>query len=128
MSYHVNITRKGHWAMPDGPLITADEWLSYIATDPQLKRIPGSHSHGVTVDIQSQYSAKDLDWSPHSGSIWANKPDVAMLAKMLQIASALRAKVQGVDGEVYGVADLHDGFVAGKSVRGLDLNEPQNTA
>src|SRR5690349_10770397 len=106
MSYHVHITRKGHWAMPNGPVITAEEWLAYVATDAQMRLIPGSKTHGVTIDIQSMHPTKDLDWSSHSGCIWTNKPDVAMLAKMLQIASALGAKVQGMEGEVYGVADL----------------------
>ncbi len=128
MSYHVHITRKGHWTMPDGPVITAKEWLAYVATDPQLKLIPGSNTHGVTLDIQSRHPTKDLDWSSHSGCIWTNKPDAAMLAKMLQIASGLGAKVQGMDGEVYGIADLHYGFIAGKSVRGFDTNAPKSTA
>jgi hypothetical protein len=127
MSYYVHITRKGLWFNRDGPVITADEWLSYVATDPQLKLIPGSKTHGVTVDIQSLRPEKVLDWYSHSGCISKNKPDAAMLAKMLQIASALGAKVQGSQGEVYGVEDLHDGFFAGRSVRGEDLNEPQAT-
>ena len=114
--------------MPHGPVITAEEWLAYVATDPQLKLIPGSKTHGVTVDIQSRHPTKDLDWSSHSGCVWTNKPDAAMLAKMLQIASALGAKVQGMDGEVYGIADLHDGFILGKSIRGFDLSEPQTAA
>jgi hypothetical protein len=127
MSYSVYITRKGLWSTPLGPVITAEEWLRYVAIDPQLKLISQrSNTHAVTVDIQSRYST--LDWSPHSGSIWTNKPDVAMLAKMLQIASALGAKVQGFQGEVYGVADLHSNFVAGGSVRGFDLDEPKTTA
>jgi len=114
--------------MPNGSVITADEWLSYVATDPQLKLIPGSNTHGVTVDVQPGYSSRELDWSSHSGCIWTNKPDAAMLAKMLQIAPALGAKVQGFDGEVYGAVDLSDGFVAGKSVCGFDLSEPKTTA
>ena len=82
----------------------------------------------MTIDIQSTHPTKDLDWSSHSGCIWTNKPDAAILAKMLQIASALGAKVQGMDGEVYGTADLHDGFIVGKSVRGFDINAPKSTA
>jgi hypothetical protein len=127
MSYYVTITRKKYWPMPDGPVITADEWLSYVATDPQLKPISGSNTHRVNVDIPPGYSSRELSWSSLSGCILTNKPDAGMLAKMLQIASALGGKVQGEDGEIYGVTDLHDGFFSGKSVLGLDLSEPKST-
>jgi len=126
MSYYLFITRKGLCYMPVGPVITADEWLAYVATDSQLKLIPGRKTHEVTVDIPSLRPI-NLSWSSHSGAVYTDRPDVAMLAKMLQIASALGAKVQGEQGEVYGVADLRDGFFAGISVRGVDRNEPQAT-
>jgi hypothetical protein len=126
--YNLHITRKGHWAEPGGPVITAEEWLAYVANDPQLKPIPESETHGVTVNVESKYPNRKLHWSSHSGDIYTEKPDVAVLAKMLQIASALGAKVQGDDGEVYGIADLNDGYFAGVSVHGYDRTEPKPTA
>jgi hypothetical protein len=126
--YCLNITRKGHWGEPGGPVITVEEWLAYVASDPQLKPIPGSKTHGVTLNVESKYPNRGLHWSSRPGAIYSDRPDVAVLAKMLQIASALGAKVQGEDGEVYGIVDLHDGLAAGISVRGYDRSEPKTTA
>ena len=109
-------------------MITAEEWLAYVASDPQLKPIPGSKTLGVTLNMESKYPNRGLHWISSPGAIYSDRPDVPVLAKMLQIASALGAKVQGNDGEVYGVADLHDDFVAGISVHGYDRSEPKSTA
>jgi hypothetical protein len=74
MSYHVHITRRKFWAAPSGPTISAEEWLAYVATDPQLRLVPGSKTHMVTIDIQSRHYSRELEWS-ENGYIWTNKPD-----------------------------------------------------
>jgi hypothetical protein len=43
MGYDLHITRKTFWADPDGPHITTEKWLAFIAPDPQLER---DHSAG----------------------------------------------------------------------------------
>ena len=107
MGYHVHITRKKHWADPNGAKISAEEWLAYVASDPQLRLLAGSKTHLVITDIGSPRPSPELEWS-ENGYIWTNKPDEHMLAKMLQIASALGARVQGWDGAVYRSANLDD--------------------
>jgi len=99
MGYDVHITRKKDWCDEDGPVITAEEWLRYVASDPQLRLDPSSKRHSVTIDIQSEYPDPWLEW--FNGEIYSKNPDEAIRAKMIQIAAALGAKVQGDDGETY---------------------------
>ena len=87
MGYDVHITRKKDWAAEDGPVITAEEWLAYVATDPQLRLDPASKRYSVTLDIQSQYPDPWLEW--FEGDIYSKNPDEATRTKMLQIAAAL---------------------------------------
>jgi hypothetical protein len=107
MGYDAHITRKKFWADSEGRPITAQEWLAYVATDPQLRLDPTSKRHTVTIlRIQSQYPDPWLEW--FEGDIYTKNPDEAILGKMLQIASALGARVQGDDGEIYRSARLDD--------------------
>lgn len=108
MGYDVHITRKKFWASEDGRVITPDEWLAYVATDPHLRLDPTSKRHSVTLNIESQYPDPWLEW--FEGDIYTKNPDEPILAKMLQIASALGAKVQGDDGEIYRSANFQDCF------------------
>jgi hypothetical protein len=62
LGYDVHITRKKFWANLDGPVITAEEWLLYVANDPQLRLDPASKRHSVTIDIQSEYPDPWLEW------------------------------------------------------------------
>jgi len=47
-----------------------------------------------------------LEW--FQDDIYTKNPDEPILAKMLQIASALGARVQGDDGEIYRSANFQD--------------------
>jgi hypothetical protein len=105
MGYDLRITRRKDWC-DEGCDITTDEWPAYIATDPQLRLDPSSTRHGVIMDIKCQYPDLWLEW--WEGCIYAKNPDERILTKMLQIASALQAKVQGDDGEVYRSANFED--------------------
>jgi hypothetical protein len=99
MGYDVHITRKKFWGSEDGPAISAEEWLKYVASDPQLRLDPTSKRHGVTLDIKAEYPNPWLEW--FEGDIYTKNPDDAIRTKMVQIAAALGAKVQGDDGEIY---------------------------
>ncbi len=106
MGYDVHITRKKFWADEAGSVITAEEWLAYVARDPQLRLDPQSKRHSVTLDIQSQYPDPWLEW--FEGDIYSKNPDEAIRTKMLQIAAALGARVQGDDGEFYRSGNAED--------------------
>jgi hypothetical protein len=107
MGYDAHITRKKFWAGTEGSPITSQEWLAYIATDSQLRLDPTSKRHSVTIlGIQSEYPDPWIEW--FDGNIYTKNPDEAILTKMVQIASALGARVQGDDGEIYRSGKLDD--------------------
>ena len=98
MSYYLYITRKLHWS-DEGPNITAKEWLGVIADDPELE-LAGENGEYFTNWLgASTISEPWFNWS--DGNIYATFPDKAQIAKVLEIASRLNAKVEGQDGEVY---------------------------
>jgi hypothetical protein len=107
MGYDLHITRRKDWCN-EGSDITAEEWLAYVATDSQLRLDSTSKRHSVTMDIKCQYPDPWLEWS--EGCIYTKNPDEPILAKMLQIASALGARVQGDDGEFYRSANFEDTY------------------
>jgi hypothetical protein len=93
MGHYLHITRREDW-YDKGHDISADEWLSYVESDPELS----------IDEINGKYFAdwKDdgwLDW--HRGEIYTKNPRKKLVEKMIQIANRLDAKVQGDEGEVY---------------------------
>jgi hypothetical protein len=133
MGYNVHITRKaeeGTGTRADEAISLA-EWQDYVANDPEMQ--PDG-----TSDAPDRSDAL-TDWEVSGASIWApyskngragryarfthqddhitvENPDEEILAKMLAIAQALRARVQGEDGEYFDehsapVADLEDGML-----------------
>jgi len=108
MGYELHITRKKDWSDENGPKITVEDWLAYIATDPQLRLDATSKSYTVRLDMRSKYPDPWLAW--FEGDLYTKNPDEQILAKMLQIASVFGAKVQGDDGEIYRTANFEDFF------------------
>lgn len=106
MGYDLHITRKRFWADQDGPPITTDEWLRYVASDTQLRLDQRSARHAVKLSVESEHDEPWLEW--FQGDIYTKNPDEPILAKMLEIAKALNAKVQGDDGEIYCSANFED--------------------
>ena len=70
-----------------------------IGTETQFQNRPGFcewNAHPV------KHEPDDRPWFDYwKGIINTKNPDVSTIRKMLQIASALNAKVQGDDGEIY---------------------------
>ena len=58
------------------------------------------------MDVQSKYPDPWLEW--FDGYIYTKNPDEPILSKMLEIATALGAKVQGDDLETYRSANFED--------------------
>lgn len=105
MGYELHITRRKYWC-DDGSDITASEWIRYLESDPELHFMPESGKNFAQWSGHCRYSDPWFDW--WEGCIYTKNPDEAMLAKMLQIASALSARVQGDDGEIYHTANFED--------------------
>jgi hypothetical protein len=116
LGYEVHITRKEQWSDGDGPAISLNEWLEYVASDPEMRadgcaeaKVPGGvlrvNSPGIAV--WTAYAGHGVDdnmaWFGHFGeSITVKNPDASILRKMHKIALSLSARVQGDDGEEYG--------------------------
>lgn len=98
MGYDLHITRRDDWS-DEGSDITAEEWLQYVRSDPELK-ITGTNGpcHAVWSG-RSEHSEPWLDWA--SGQIYTKNPDSPLIDKMISIAEQLGATVQGDDGEIY---------------------------
>jgi hypothetical protein len=99
MGYDLHITRADFHAINDGREITADEWMRYVESDSELHSLPENGAYFVKWSGKSKYPDPWLDWS--GGNIYSKNPDKAIVAKMLQIAQRLGARVQGDDGEFY---------------------------
>lgn len=116
MGYEVHITRKADWFDEEGAVITLDEWLEYVASDPDMRadgyaeaRMP----NGTVLRTEDPGIAVWTAWSRHNeggGMAWFcyredhisfKSVDTEVLKKMYQIAETLGARVQGDDGETY---------------------------
>jgi hypothetical protein len=118
MGYDIHITRKDQWFDDEGPEIALAEWTAYVTGDPEM-RLDGyaqaKNGSGDTLRVENEGLSLWLGYSGHQdngnmawfdfrrGSIIVKNPDAEILKKMWSIAQALSAKVQGDEGELYGV-------------------------
>jgi hypothetical protein len=98
MGYDLHITRRRQWTDP-GDDITSDEWLAYVARDPELTLSAENGPHWATWSGVSELSEPWLDWD--DGNVYSKNPDDSLRRKMSAVATALHARVQGDDGEFY---------------------------
>lgn len=99
MSVELYITRAEFWAQNDDCPITPEEWLAYIARDPELKLDKKHGKHFALWLGKSEYEEPWLDWS--HGNISSKWPDTALFKKMLKVAKDLGAKIQDDEGNEY---------------------------
>jgi hypothetical protein len=112
MGYDVHITRKQEWIDKDGLQIREDEWQAYVASDPEMVIIgfaeattPQGETIRVTHPLLTEWhghsSHLPIWFSYFEGNLVVKNPDKECLAKMRQIATRLKARVQGDEGEFY---------------------------
>lgn len=134
MGYEVHITRKAEsWAdEEDNNTITLAEWLDYVASDPEMRLDtypewpvyladgtinPESDGQSVWLPYSKDGVAGNHAWFCHfTDRITVKNPDEEILGKMLVIAHALGARVQGDDGEYFDenpayLTDAHKGTI-----------------
>lgn len=99
MGVELHITRADFWAENERKEISADEWLTYVAADPELQLEPTNGKYQVLWLGKSSYDEPWLDW--FQGSVHTKWPDTALYQKMLQVAAALNAQVMDDEGHVY---------------------------
>jgi hypothetical protein len=116
MGYDVHITRAAEWSDSEGTPIALDEWLAYVASDPEMRldgfaevrtpdgeviRIEGK-GLSVWTAWPGEHGGQGHAWMDHRGGrIVVKNPDSAILKKMCSIAERLGARVQGDEGEMY---------------------------
>jgi len=115
MGYDLHITRKEDWADTETADISIEEWLSYVNSDEELVLTNG---YDIKIGSETEFQNRPgyCEWNAHptekepnarpwfsywEGSIYTKNPDAPTIRKMMQIASALNAKVQGDEGELY---------------------------
>jgi hypothetical protein len=100
MGYDLHITRAEEWSDNTDSEITPQEWLALIEADPELTLMNMSgYPYFARWSGPSQYDDPWFDFS--GGNIYTKNPDEPMIAKMIEMAARLGAKVQGDDGELY---------------------------
>ena len=99
MGYDLHITRRQDWSDENDRSISLDEWRSYVESDPELRM---DDSLGEHFAVWSGPSAHELPWLAWAnGNIDSKNPDQPLIQKMVAVAAALGASVQGDDGERY---------------------------
>jgi hypothetical protein len=117
MGYDLHITRKENWSDDDDSAeISLQEWQSYVQSDGEMEMestAAGMTRNDEVVEFESEglafwrnYSRHGIDGNKawflfHNGEIVVKNPDVEIRNKMIAIATSLKAKVQGDEGEIY---------------------------
>jgi hypothetical protein len=101
MGYDFHITRRKYYHDEDGPSITEEEWKALVEADPELEFRDSDNPLFATWNGKSEYPDPWFDYWAEYGRIDTKNPDNPIIAKMLEMAKKLNAKVQGDDGEVY---------------------------
>jgi hypothetical protein len=97
--YDLHITRKVHWADSDGPQISQAEWQEYVKQDRQVADDPANSEFDFVVSLPGESFPIGLD--PKLGELVTKDPSQRAVVKLIDIARALRARVQGDEGELY---------------------------
>ena len=109
MGYEVHITRKPNWFDDAGPVISLEEWIEYVLSDPEMQEC----YRWIDDEVPPRLALVDVaGWKAHptNSRVYlchvedrnsTRDPDNATLKKMHKIAIVLNARVQGHEGEEY---------------------------
>jgi Domain of unknown function (DUF3859) len=98
LSYDLHVTRASHWTQSESLPIKYQQWLEYVAADPEI-RFGSNTSDNYFEFVAHSNEPALLEWS--RGEITAQNPDKFTVKKLLEIATKFGARVQGDDGEFY---------------------------
>ena len=104
MGYDVHVTRAVDWSDNVGAQITLEEWRAAALADTDLQA-DQTNGEGFFLAPGLRNDGGDgwFDW--FAGDVYTKDPDRPTLVKLLALATALGAKVQGDDGELYSSPD-----------------------
>lgn len=116
MGYELHIVRQNDWNdVEEASNISLEEWIKYAKTDKEILLTNDSTSDPKSRSLSTDEGPGFVYWIGHPtlkntdkpwfdywrGSISTKYPDDATIKKMIQIAFALNARVQGDDLEYY---------------------------
>jgi hypothetical protein len=104
VSWYVHITRAERWAEGEQHPITREEWLAYVDSDDELRRVTAAEIEANKPFVKADDAAwierrgdgtdKVAAWfGYHRGLIDVRNPHVETLGKMADIAERLKANV-----------------------------------
>jgi hypothetical protein len=99
VGYELHIHRADTWTESDRYPITPDEWLAVMASDPELRLDPDHELQALWPGPCKYPGGTWFAW--FEGAVFTKNPDRSTVAKMLQLARQLGARVQGDHGEFY---------------------------
>ena len=97
--YDIHITQKEYWADENKICINKEALSKYLKTDLSIQVDNNNSASSYLVNInKNQYPM----WIDSAGcDLVAKDPNTDFLNKLIEIAKALGAKVQGDEGEIY---------------------------
>ena len=131
MGYDLHITRRDDW-WEDGENIPEADWKALVESDPTLTMtgsVSATTPDGSKISYDSPLLAEwahddaSIPFDFRSGRVVVKNPDGPILAKMIEIAESLDAKVVGDEGEVYSKTETH-----GIALEGVAKDVPDPSA
>ena len=101
MGYDLHITRREYGTDDCGPAISLEEWQAYVASDPDIESDP--QNPGPDNYVIVSHPERWPLWWHRSGKVYTKNPDSLVVAKLVEIARCLGARVLGDDDEIYGI-------------------------
>jgi hypothetical protein len=85
--------------------VSAEEWISYIESDPELVRAANQNEKSIEAKLAASSDDDGQVLRLSSGSISSSYPQPSLLTKMFQIAKHFGAYVVSDDGDIYTLSE-----------------------
>ena len=102
MGYELSIVRKNDWSdIYEDSNISLKEWTNYATKDYELEESDDAYTYNWKGYPYIKESGTPWFAYNSDGYIYTKNPDIYVIKKMISIATALKAKVLGEEGELY---------------------------